>query len=165
MMIFGLNLSTTDLWLLGISGTLIMTLIGYRFTISVNRRNSFNIAAKELIDTFHRELKEIYPIPANWPDNIDHYLRDRFDNLSEAIGKFKRHLPKRKQKGFDEAWFRFYCCTGREVDKNCQCYHHYMQFSGVIVDNGKEYKFDNTKTYNENLKKNVDDILRFAKYK
>jgi hypothetical protein len=40
-----------------------------------------------------------------------------------------------------------------------------MPFSGTIVDNGKEHKFDNTKTYKENLKQNVDDILRFAKYK
>ncbi len=164
MTIFGINLSTTDLWLIGISGTLIMALLGYRFTISINKRNSFNTAATELINTFHRELKEIYPTPANWPENIDSYLRARFDNLSEAGGKFRRYLSKRKQKGFDEAWFQFYCCTGREVDKNCQCYHHYMPFSGTIVDNGKEHKFDNTKAYKENLKQNVDNILRFAKF-
>lgn len=165
MVIFGITLSASDLWLLGGWGALIVLFFTLRFTADLRKRDIFNSAAKELVDTFHRELREVYPIPANWPDNIDHYLRARFDTLSEAIGKFKRHFPNRKQGAISEAWFSFYCCTGREVDKNCQCYHHYMPFSGTSVINGKEVHHDNSKTYKENLKRNVDAILRYAKQK
>ena len=107
MIIFGLSLSTTDLWLLGISGTLIMTLIGYRFTISINRRNSFNIATKELIDTFHRELKEIYPIPANWPENIDHYLRLGSTTLVKPLESSKGIYQKEGKKALMRHGFDF----------------------------------------------------------
>ena len=150
-------------WSIGIIVGLFGIIAAHRLFSHRDRKNIFNNAAKEFADTFHSELKEIYPTPANWPDNIDHYLRARFDNLSEAVGKFKRQLPRRKRKSFDEAWFRFYCCTGRKVDRNCQCYHHYMPFSGVSVVDGKETTHDNTKTYKENFNKNVDALLKFAK--
>ena len=165
MVIFGITLSASDIWLLGGCGGLVILFFTLRFNSELKNRDIFNNAAKELTDTFHRELKEVYPIPANWPDDIDHYLRARFDTLSEAVGKFKRHLPKRKQKAISESWFRFYCCTGREVDKNCQCYHHYMPFSGRSIINGKEIHHDNTKTYKENLRKNIDSVLKFAEPK
>ena len=142
-----------------------MSWVTYRFAIALKNRDNFYKAAKELTDTFHRELKEIYPIPANWPENIDYYLRSRFHSLSEAVGNFKRHLPRGKRESFDEAWFRFYCCTGREVDRNCQCYHHYMPFSGVSVVDSKEIHEDNTKTYKENFKRNVETLLNFARHK
>jgi hypothetical protein len=163
MIIFGITLSTSDLWLLGICGALLLTWVTYRFTIELKKREIFNNASKELIDTFHRELKEIYPNFVNWPDNIDHYLRARFNNLSEAVGKFKRHLPRKKQGAFEEVWFRFYCCTGREVDKNCQCYHHYMPFITTSTVNGKQITEDTTKTYKETFKHNVDNLLKYAK--
>jgi len=152
-------------WSIGIIIVLFGIIAAHRLVSHRNKIEIFNKAAKEISDTFHRELKEVYPIPGNWPGNIDHYLRARFDNLSEAVGKFKGHLPKRKQKAFSDAWFSYYCYTGREIDRNCQCYHHYMPFFGSSVVNGNEIQTDNTKTYKENLKKHVDIILGFAKPK
>lgn len=146
--------------------TIVASLVAILGAFQVQRFISFRSAAKELINTFHLELREVYPIPANWPNKIDPYLRERFNNLSGAIGKFKTHLPKRKQRLIEDAWFRFYCCTGREVDRNCQCYHHYMSFKGVSsFPSGHTVHTDNTKTYKENLRKNVDAILKFAKAK
>jgi hypothetical protein len=165
MEIFGITFSSVDIFLFSVCGALVLILIRLAYKSEIRRRDIFNKAAKELTDSFHRELKEVYPIPANWPDNIDQYLRARFDTLSEAVGKFKRHLSNRKQKRISEAWFSFYCCTGREVDRNCQCYHHYKPFSGVSIIDGKEVHFDNSKTYKANLKKTVDAILTFAKQK
>ncbi len=165
MKVFGITFSTSDLFLLGACGALTLVLIRLRFASEIRNRDIFNKAAKEFTDTFHRELKEIYQTPMNWPDNINNYLRARIDNLKEAVGKFKPHLPWWKRKSFTKAWFRFYCCTGREVDKNCQVYHDYMPFSGVSVVDGKETKHDNTKTYKENFKKNVATLLKFAKHK
>jgi hypothetical protein len=40
-----------------------------------------------------------------------------------------------------------------------------MPFSGTSIVYGKERHHDNTKTYKENLKKNVEAILAFAKQK
>jgi hypothetical protein len=152
-------------WSIGILVGLFGIIAAHRLVSYREKRNNFNNAAKVFTNVFHGELKEIYPIPANWPNNIDHYLRERFDNLSEAVGEFRDHLPHRKQKAFADAWFRFYCCTGREVDKACQCYHHYMPFSGVSVVDGKEGHEDNTKTYKEDFKKNVEALLKFARQK
>lgn len=163
MKIFWVTFSASDLWLLGICGALFLVLINLRYTSEIRKRDNFNKAAQDLIDTFHRVMKGVYPIPTNWPDSIDHYLRARFDSLSESVGKFKRHLPRRKQKAFDEAWFRFYCATGREVDRNCQCYHHYMPYSGVSVIEGKEIFHDTTQTYRDEFKKNIDALLEFTK--
>lgn len=152
-------------WAIGIILVLFGIIAAHRLVSYRDRKNIFNSAAKEFVDTIHMELKEIYPSPANWPEDIDYYLRYRFDNLSEAVGKFRRHLPIIKRKSFDEAWFRFYCSTGREVDINCQVYHHYMSFRGVSVVNGKEYRYDNSKTYKDNLRNNVDNLLNYAKQK
>lgn len=156
MKMLGLTFSTVDISLLSICGALSLIFIRIAYKSEIRRRDIFNNASKELINTFHRELREVYPIPTNWPEDIDYYLRARFDALSEAVGKFKRHLPRRKQKRISDAWFRFYCCTGRDVDKSCQCYHHYMPFSGVSIVNGKEVHHDNTKKYKDNLKENVE---------
>lgn len=152
-------------WSIGIIVGLFGVIAAHRLVSYRNKKDFFNKAAKEFSDTFYKELKGVYPIPASWPENIDPYLKVRFDNLSEAVGKFKRHLPRRKQDEFSDAWFRFYCCTGREVDRNCQCYHHYIPFSGSSIIDGKESHYDNTKTYKEKLKKNVEALLLFAKQK
>lgn len=165
MTIFGINLSRTDLWMLGICGALITSWICYCLAISLNRRNSFNNAAKEFTDTICRELQDIYPIPAKWPDDIDTFLRSKFTNLQSAVEKFKFFLPWHKRRSIEKDWFRFYCSTGRKVDKNCQVYHHYMPFRGSSSDGGKIKEYDNTKTNKENFKHNVDKLLLYAKQK
>ena len=153
------------LWAIGIVVGFFGIIAGHRLLSRRDRINIFNKAATEFSDTFHRELREIYPVSGNWPDDIDRYLRARFDNLSEAVGKFKKHLSIIKRRSFEKDWFRFYCSTGREIDMDCQVYHHYMPFSGVSVVNGKESKYDNTKTYKTALRHNVDRLLEYAKLK
>ena len=152
-------------WSIGLVVGLFGIIAGHRLLTRRDRIATFNKAATEFSDCFHSELREIYPIPANWPKDIDIYLRARFDSLSEAVGKFKRHLPKRKQRAIERDWFLFYCSTGRDIDKGCQVYHHYMPFSGMSVVNGKTTHYDNTKTYKETFKHNVDRLLEYAKHK
>ena len=165
MIIYGITFSTFDMWLLGICGTLILLLLTLRLKSESKRKDVFNEAAKEFVAIFHRELREVYPIPGNWPDNIDQYLRERFDRLSEAVGIFQRYLTKRKRVEFSDAWFSFYCCTGREIDKDCQCYHHYMPFIGSSIENGVETFTDTTKTYKDTFKHNINHLLSFAEIK
>ncbi len=152
-------------WAIGLIVILFGIIAAHRLVSYRDRKNIFNNAAKEFTETFHRELKEVYSHPVKWPDNINNYLDSRINNLKEATGKFRHHLPCWSRYFFDKAWSRFYCCTGREVDKDCQVYHHYMPFKGVSVVNGKRVEHDNTKTYKENLKKNVDSLLKYAQYK
>lgn len=165
MIIFGIPISASDLWLLGACGALILVFIRLRFTAELRNRDIFNNAAKKFTETFHQELKEVYSNPVKWPVNINNYLDSRINNLKEATGKFRRHLPRLRRYFFDKAWFRFYCCTGRKVDKDCQVYYHYMPFSGVAIVDGKEISHDNAKTYKDDFKKNVDTLLKFAKPK
>jgi len=165
MNIFNVTLSTVDLFLLSACGALVVIFIRLRYASEVRSRDIFNIAAKEFTATFHKELKEIYQTPMNWPDDINHYLSLRIDNLKEAKGKFRDHLPRRKRKSFDDAWFSFYCYTGREVDKNCQTYHHYTPYISTSIVNGKEIIIDTTKTYKDTFKKNIDALLKYAKQK
>ncbi len=165
MVILDFSPTASDVFLLGICGALLVIIIRFRFLSEIRNRDIFNKAADEFVASFHRELKEVYPASVNWPDNIDYFFKTKFCSLQEAVSKFRRHVPKRKRKLFDDAWFSFYCCTGREVDKNSQCYHHYMSFSGVTVVNGKEIIHDNSKTYKDNFKKNVNLLLKFAEHK
>ena len=163
MNLFGVKLTGNDLILLGVCVTLISRLIWLWHKDRTRKKDIFNTAAKELTDTFYRELQEIYPTPFNWPDDIDSYLRDRFAVLSGAVGKFQNHLPKQKQRDFENAWFRFYCSTNREVDRGSQSYLHYMPMSGSSVCEGREVHYDRSETYQTNLKENVDAILKYAK--
>jgi len=165
-----LELGAYEIALIGVGGTVVGAFIGawisYKFSLQLAEINSRKEAARKIISTFYQELSDVYPYPINWPDDIDAFLRSKFTILNAAVGEFRHYLPKEKWEGFDHAWFRFYNATGREIDnKNCQCYLHYMPSFGASapVVNGKETKHDNTKTYKENLKKNVDALLKFAK--
>ena len=150
---------------LGIIGAIALAIfVGYINSIN-HRKNRFAAVSAKFRNVFINELKEISPIPVNWSANIDEYLRSKFVILQAAIKEFGDLLPWHKRFFFYKAWVRYYCCTGRNVDKNCQVYHHYMASSGSSYD-GKKYKeHDNTKSYQENFKKNIDKLLSYAKAK
>lgn len=163
-----MELSAYEIALIGVGGTVVGTLIGawisYIFAIQLAEVNARKEAARKIISTFHQELSEIYPYPIKWPKNITAFLESKFTAINAAVGEFRYFLPGEKWGDFDNAWFRFYNATGREIDnKNCQCYLHYMPFKGVSVIDGKEVHNDNTDTYKEDFKKNVDALLKFAK--
>jgi|GEM_PF-1338652 len=165
MTAYGFTITSFDLLLLSACGTLVIILIQLRFRAEMRKRDIFNKSAKEFTDTFCRELREVYSPPVKWPDNINRFLAARIDKLKMAVGNFRLYLPWWKRYFFDKAWFRFYCCTGREVDKNCQVYHDYMPFKGVSMVNGNRIEYDNTKTYKDKLRKNIFAVLKFAKQK
>ncbi|MBF8277582.1 MAG: hypothetical protein HW390_2655, partial [Candidatus Brocadiaceae bacterium] len=120
--------SNNPTWAIGSVIIMFGIFANHRLQTYRDKKTIFNKVAKEFTDTFCRELKEIYTHPVKWPDNINYYLNSRIDNLKEVTGKLRHHLPWWKRYFFDKTWFRFYCCTGREIDKDCQVYHHYMPF-------------------------------------
>lgn len=148
--------------LIGVGGTVIGTLLGVliahylslRLTNIIDRRN----ANRNLIATFYRELADIYPTPVNWPDDINDYLTSKFATLQAAIGEFRYHIPSQEWNEFDNAWFNYYCSSGREVDKKHQNYRHYMDMNVETTNNLKSKTQNGQKTF----KYNVDRILKFA---
>ncbi len=147
-----------------ISGTLItVAIVAYLVGLN-NKRNRFAIASQQFRNTILTELKDIYPNPVNWPKdsiNIEHILKSKFTNLQVVVEEFRRVLPWYKRKTFDKAWLCYRCSTGREID--IQCYHHYMPFISTSNIDGKQVTIDNSKTYKETFKHNVDSLLKFAK--
>ncbi|MCR4318980.1 MAG: hypothetical protein NUV74_01415 [Candidatus Brocadiaceae bacterium] len=163
-----MNLSAYEIALISVGGTISGALMGawisYKLAVQLTEISARREAARKILSTFHRELSEIYPYPIKWPENITVFLESKFAVLNAAVGEFRHYLPDKKRDNFDRAWFGFYNATGREIDnKNCQCYLHYIPFSGVSVVNGKEIHNDNTKTYKEDFKKNIDALLTFTK--
>ena len=157
-----MEVGSYEIALIGIGGAVVGVLLGawitYRFSLKLSDINVRREANRHLIATFHRELADIYPTPVNWPNDIQNYLSSKFTALQAAVGEFRHYLPAEEWEAFDKAWFNYYCSTGREVDKSCQSYLHYMNFVTTTSDQ-KTKKQDGQKTF----KCNVDQILKFAK--
>lgn len=160
MNFFGFNLSSADLWLLGICGVLILVLVNF----TLHRYNAFRAAATTFRSKVLTELEGLYPLPINWPGNmqIDPFLRSKFPKLQSVVEEFKVCLSKRRQKIFINTWVEYYSANG---DNRCQCYHHYMPFINTSTINGKQITEDTRNTYKETFKHNVDKLLSFAKQK
>ncbi len=151
-----------EIALIGVGGAVVGALLGawiaYHFSLRLADINVRREANRRLIATFHRELADIYPTPVNWPDDIHNYLSSKFTTLQAVVGEFRHYLPVQEWEAFDSAWFNYYCSTGREVDKSCQSYLHYMNFESTTNDQEPQ-KQDGQKTF----KHNVAQILKFAK--
>lgn len=154
-----------------IAGALIMAAITAYLAEFNSRRSRLAVAAEKFRIIFLTELIGLYPIPSNWPSDvngIDRVLREIFPKLNAAVAEFRRFIPWYRRKFFDKAW-EFYCLgeDGIQLNKmggkEQQCYYQYIPFSGISVINGKEISHDSTKTYKETFKKNVDRLLKYAK--
>jgi hypothetical protein len=97
MNIFGITLSASDLWLLGICGTLFTLLIVYRFRLALHRYNSFHIAAITFRNKILTELEGIYPVPHCWQQNIFPKFRQSIPRIESAAAEF-RFFVNRKNK-------------------------------------------------------------------
>jgi len=154
------------MWLLGLAGALVMALIGFLLADTQNRKTRFNQAAATFRSRVLAELEGLYPIPTKWPTEkmmIDRILKEKFPKLQIAIAEFSEFLPWYRRKAFDKVWFIYRMGEdGREIDK--QDYWQYIPHSGTSVISGKEETHDNTETYQDNFKRNVDNLLKFAKH-
>jgi hypothetical protein len=164
MTIFGINLTASNIWLLGVCGILIMALIHYRLKINAQKQNTFNIAAANFRSKLLSEIEGLYPIPVSWPGNIEiePFLRSKFPKIQSAVEEFKVHLPSRVRKKFIKAWIAYYSGTGAA---GYQCYHHYMPFISTYNDNGKQIIKDTRDTCRETFRHNIDRLLSFAEQK
>jgi len=139
-----LEVGAYEIALIGVGGAVVGALLGawiaYRFSLKLADFNVRREANRRLIAAFHRELADIYPTPVNWPEDIVSFLRSKFSILQAAVGEFRHYLPMQKWEDFDRAWFNYYCSTGRDVDKSCQCYSLY------------EFHYNNKRSKNDKTK-------------
>jgi hypothetical protein len=70
---------------LGIIGAIALAIfVGYINSIN-HRKNRFAAASAKFRNVFINELKDIYPIPVNWPANIDEYFRSKFGSPYKTV--------------------------------------------------------------------------------
>lgn len=108
--------------------------------LHVHRRNAARSASVKFRNTILTKLAGLFPVASNWPDNIHRHLESVFPDIQAAVSEFRPYVPLWRRKTYDRDWFAYYCCTAREVDHNCQVYHHYMDFTSAEqpVPNGKK---------------------------
>ena len=147
MELFGINFSHTIVWILGIVGTGVTLLVGHRLAVARDRTKRIADACSSFRNTWSSELGSIYPIPVQWPVDIDAFLRRAFPKLQAAVLNFRCFLPWYRRWAFDRAWLRYYSAYRRRGE---QCYHHYMAYSS-------------NPGYRDVFKYNVDALLVFAK--
>ena len=117
-------------------------------------RNASRAAAANFRNLLLAKLSGLYPVPNNWPNNIDLYLKSIFPELQATVEQFKPYVAPWRRRAFERDWLAFYCSTGRDVDKNCQVYHHYMDFTSPDqqIPSGKQ-----------TFHKNVSRLLSYAR--
>jgi hypothetical protein len=165
MNLFGITLTTTDLWLLAAAGTLAVGLISYRLTASGSRVARHAAACSSFRSSVLAALEGLYPVPSSWPKDamgIDGVLRAAFSSLQSAVAAFRLYVPWYHRRSFDRTWFIYRLGKdGREIDR--QSYWQYIPSSGVEVVDGNRSEHDNTKTYKDDFRRNVDKLLQYAK--
>lgn len=165
MNILGINLSTSDLWLLGAASACLAWLVPHRLSFWREREARRAAACVKFQNSVLTALSGLYPVPSNWPDEkitIIKILEGRFQPLQAAVAEFRKSLPWYKKFFFDRAW-RIYRLgkDGREIDG--QYYWQYVPHKGEGIEHGRYYKHDNTNTYKDAFKKNVGRLLNYAK--
>ncbi|HCZ12418.1 MAG TPA: hypothetical protein DHV16_09265 [Nitrospiraceae bacterium] len=92
---------------------------------------------------------------------IIHILKEKFPRIEIAVHKFKDHLPFFLARGFNKAWIKYY---NEYEQEGWQSYFQYLPMSGTSYSYGKKIsEYDNTETFKENFKKNVDRLMKYAK--
>jgi len=132
--------------------TILVGLLSALLVLYIRRKNAAVAAASKFRGVLLSDFAGLYPIPANWPSNIDARLRQIFPSLQHAVEEFRPYVPFHVRRSYDRAWFVYRLGSdGREIDK--QLYHQYMGFTSP-----GEPTIDPTQTF----RSNVARLLAFA---
>jgi len=131
---------------------LLATLVSGFLLLHVHGKNARRTATAKYRAALLEVFDGLYPIPSNWPGNIDSHLRQIFPSVQRAVKEFRQYVPWYRRRSYDSAWFAYRLGTdGREIDE--QLYHQYMGFTSpgeLVVDP------------NETFRINVGKLLRFS---
>jgi len=100
--------------------------LAHRLTIGRDKLTAKRGASAKFRSAILAALHGLYPLPVNWPLDIEHALRSVFPAIQTAIAEFRPYVPWWQRRAFDRAWFRYRCGTGRDID--LQIYIHYTAF-------------------------------------
>jgi len=107
---------------------LLTTLVGGLLLLYVHRKNARRAATSKYRGTLLEAFSGLYPIPSNWPKNVDAHLRQLFPIVQRAVAEFRPYVPLHSRKRYDKAWFIYRLGEdGREIDRHV--YHQYMGFT------------------------------------
>ena len=111
MKLCGFILPSSDLWLLGICGALIMALIGFRFALNMQKRNAFNKVATEFRKILNEQASIINKVDDSYfaadilfSNTVEPYLK----KSQITITGFRIYLKGSQLNKFDGAW-KQYC--------------------------------------------------------
>lgn len=108
--------------------TLLAALVAGLLLLYVHRKNARRTATVKFRTSLFQAMTGLYPVPSNWPGNIDAHLRQVFPALQQAVSEFRPYVPWHARRSYDRAWFVYRLGRdGREIDK--QLYHQYMGFT------------------------------------
>jgi hypothetical protein len=145
------SLSDGERWAYGIAAAAVMGLmvavVTHRLALRRDRSAAKRTAATAFRSVVDAALVGLYPLPLQWPSDIDHALRAASPTLQTAVLQFRPCVPWWRRRAFDRAWFQYRSATGRKID--LECYHHYMAFGSNPDPKGK-------------FRRNVDALLSFA---
>lgn len=131
-----------------IAASLVAALIGIWALFHVGKLNARRTASIKFRAAILATFSGLYPLPTEWPNDIDQRLCSIFPELQIAIAEFRPFVPWYCRWAFDHAWSRYRNAYGRDADY--QCYHHYMAFGSNPDPKGQ-------------FRRNVDLLLSFAK--
>jgi hypothetical protein len=109
--------------------TLLAALVGGLLLLYVHRLNAKRTASAKFRAALLQAFSGLYPIPSNWPENIDAHLRGIFPVLQAAVAEFRPFVFWFHRRSYDAAWLKYHCSTGRSVDAKSQVYHDYYGFT------------------------------------
>lgn len=144
----------------------IRSLLGFILGMIIYFGRNYFVESKKFRAIVCAEFEGLYPTPTKWPKNaldIVRILEEKYPRLEIAVHQFKGHLPTCFAKGFNKAWIAYY---NEQKQDNWQSYFHYVPIKGTSCEGKGEtiYTYDNTVTYKDNFKKNVDRLLNYAKH-
>jgi len=135
--------------------------IGYLLVFGTKR---YFDASAEFRKVIYTEFEGLYPTPVNWPKNtmaIVQILKEKYPRIEIAVHNFRDHLPFFLIKGFDKAWIRYY---NEYEQEGWQSYFQYVPMKGESFSYGEKIsEYDNTEPFKGNFKKNIDNLLKYAK--
>lgn len=135
-------------WINSLIVASVVAVLAHRLTIGRDKRTVRRAAATKFRSVTLSAFTGLYPLPVNWPPDIDRTLIRIFPILQTAIAEFRPFVPWWRRRAYDRAWFRYRCGTGREID--LQNYHHYIAFGHNPDARG-------------NFRRNVEALLKFAR--
>ncbi|MGB8339565.1 MAG: hypothetical protein WCD07_12930 [Burkholderiales bacterium] len=144
---------------------LLTALFAGGLSLHVHQLNAYRTASAKFRAAVLTALEGLYPVPANWPmeaGRINIILREAFPALQIATAEFKPFVPWWRKRSFENAWYIYRLGKeGRAID--LQDYWQYIPTIGFGIENGIQVRNDNTATYKNDFKTNVDRLLSHAK--